>query len=118
MGYVHLLGCLLCAITGATVQAIRKRIEQVVPVRDEVTQGSGFAFGLGFLPEFRGLAVKEGFYLALLKSYGAAEVQDQRLLGAGGLRAPQRAGEGLRGPGGHQLRVLGHRPPSPLLPAG
>ncbi len=48
----------------------------------------------------------------------AGEVQDQRLLGPGGLRAPGRSGKRLRGPGGHQLRVRGHRPPSPLLPAG
>ena len=40
------------------------------------------------------------------------------LLGAGGLRAPRRSGKRLRGPGGHQLRVGGHRPTPPLLPAG
>ena len=34
----------------------------------------------------------------------AGEVQDQRLLGAGGLRAPRRSGKRLCGPGGHQLR--------------
>ena len=32
------------------------------------------------------------------------QVQDQRLLGAGGLRISGRTGTGLRGPGGHQLR--------------
>ena len=32
------------------------------------------------------------------------QVPDQRLLGASGLRTPGRHGEGLRGPGGHQLR--------------
>ena len=42
----------------------------------------------------------------------------QRLLGAGGLRTPGGAGQGLRGPGGDQLRRRGHRPASPLLRAG
>ena len=41
----------------------------------------------------------------------AGPVQDQRLLGAGGLRIPGRAGKRIRGPGGHQLRLGGHRHP-------
>ena len=36
-------------------------------------------------------------------------VPDQRLLSAGGLRAQGRAGQGLCGSGGHQLRFRGHR---------
>ena len=35
-------------------------------------------------------------------------LQEQRLLGAGGLRTPQCHRTGLRGPGGHQLRVGSH----------
>ena len=45
-------------------------------------------------------------------------VPHHRLLGAGGLRASGGAGKGLRGPGGHQLWVGGHRPTPPLLSAG
>ena len=37
------------------------------------------------------------------------QVQDQRLLGAGGLRIPGRAGSGLRRRSGDQLRNRGHR---------
>ena len=37
------------------------------------------------------------------------QVQDQRLLGAGGLRIPGRAGSGLRRRNGDQLRNRGHR---------
>ena len=53
-----------------------------------------------------------------VSSLSSGPVPDQRLLGAGGLRTPGRHGARLRGPGGHQLRVCGHRPPSPLLRAG
>ena len=53
-----------------------------------------------------------------VSSLSPGPVPDQRLLGAGGLRTPRRSGKRLRGPGGDQLRVRGHRPPSPLLPAG
>ena len=45
----------------------------------------------------------------------AGQVQDQRLLGAGGLWTPGRAGKGIRGPGGHQLRLGGHCQTPPLL---
>ena len=46
------------------------------------------------------------------------KVQDQRLLGAGGLRIPGRADKGLRRRSGHQLRVRGHRPAPTLLRSG
>ena len=45
-------------------------------------------------------------------------VPHQRLLGASGLRTPGRHCQGLRGPGGHQLRVGDHRPAPPLLRSG
>ena len=45
----------------------------------------------------------------------AGQVQDQRLLGAGGLWTPGRAGKGIRGLGGHQLRLGGHCQAPPLL---
>ena len=38
-------------------------------------------------------------------------------LGPGGLRTPGRAGKGIRGPGGHQLRFWGHRQAPTLLRA-
>ena len=42
-------------------------------------------------------------------------VQDQRLLGAGGLRISGRAGTGLRRRSGDQLRNRGHRQPSQII---
>ena len=45
-----------------------------------------------------------------VSSLSLVQVQDQRLLGAGGLRAPRRSGKRLCGPGGHQLRCLKSSP--------
>ena len=43
------------------------------------------------------------------------KVQDQRPLGPSCLRTTRRAGERIRGPGGHQLRVRGYRQAPTLL---
>ena len=45
----------------------------------------------------------------------SGKVQDQRPLDASGLRTTRRAGERIRGPGGHLLRVRGYRQAPTLL---
>ena len=50
-----------------------------------------------------------------VSSLSPGQVQDQRLLGAGGLRISGRAGTGLRRRSGHQLRNRGHRQTPTLL---
>ena len=50
-----------------------------------------------------------------VSSLSLVRYRNQRLLRAGGLRTPRRHRTGLRGPGGHQLRVGSHRQTPTLL---
>ena len=79
---------------------------------DARLRGHSESIGQRMERDLEALAASAGGGLRRLREAGGpgefavtGPVQDQRLLGAGGLRAPRRFGKRLRGPGGHQLRV-------------